>query len=139
MEVKAKADWEDALSQSRHLLTIELEDSWLEQPIVFRGVISDVASDVGNLDQYILVLEEARPQAWGRLPFRVRVAAPKTAIDTFLETHPNAVGGWRDRVAAIVQIDNVSTELFLNDDEVQRLHVGHGRLLHILSLVQPPS
>lgn len=133
----AKIEWTNSLSPFSKVLTMDLEDLWLGQPVVFRGVISDIASDAGNPDRYVLILEETEPRIWNRL--LVSVSAPKAKIDAFLSEHKNAVDAWsfQDRVAAVVQIDNISSKEFVDEEGVQILQTGHGELLHILSLIQP--
>lgn len=128
----AANDWDKLLkgsaSKRKKILTMELENLWLtNKPILFKGRIKDISTlDAGN---YLMTLDR-------RSIFSTNLAltlnSPKTMIDSFLSTHPDASSAL-SIVAVIAKINKIETKYRQTEEgDKEEIKTGVGQCIDIL-------
>lgn len=133
-------DWEELLKTSSNgtfrkipLLTLRLEKLWLDRPILFTGIIKDIATY--NKTSYTLLLEKNRYDTrlgilYGTV-FQVNLQCPKALLDKFIRDYgilrPDA-GIERGNVAVIAKIHHIRGIYNENGDNTK---IGEGELIDI--------
>lgn len=138
----ASSNWVERLAGDERyrfepVLTIELEELWIEQgPILFIGAVKDIASK-GD-EGYIVTFERSLTSGLDYFfdtEFRLELTSGKEPVDSLLRSHPDLFEnlGMQNGVAVVANVEKVESLEYVGEDgQLVDVKVGVGQIVELL-------